>query len=124
MYLKRLEIDGFKSFANEINLDFTKGITAIVGPNGSGKSNILDAILWVLGEQSYKTIRAKESSDIIFSGGKNKSARSSAKVSLVIDNKDRYLDIDSDEITITRYINSDLETTYILNNEKVRLKRY
>ena len=66
MYLKCVEIDGFKSFADKIKLDFDMGITSIVGPNGSGKSNILDAILWVLGEQSYKNIRAKESSDIIF----------------------------------------------------------
>jgi chromosome segregation protein len=70
MYLKCIEIDGFKSFADKIKLDFDMGITSIVGPNGSGKSNILDAILWVLGEQSYKNIRAKESSDVIFSGGK------------------------------------------------------
>lgn len=75
MHLKAVEINGFKSFAEKINLDFNTGITSIVGPNGSGKSNILDAILWVLGEQSYKNIRAKESRDVIFSGGKNKNLK-------------------------------------------------
>ena len=78
MYLKALELTGFKSFANKTIVEFDSGITSIVGPNGSGKSNILDAILWVLGEQSYKNIRAKESSDIIFSGGKNKKPKSMA----------------------------------------------
>ena len=92
MYLKALELDGFKSFSNKTILDFTRGITAVVGPNGSGKSNILDAILWVLGEQSYKSIRAAQSSDIIFSGGKNKRASNFAEVSLVVENSDRYLD--------------------------------
>ena len=95
MYLKGIEINGFKSFSNKVNLDFTKGITAIVGPNGSGKSNILDAVLWVLGEQSYKSIRAKDGQDVIFSGGKNKKARSSATVSLYIDNSDKYIDYDA-----------------------------
>ena len=71
MHLKALELSGFKSFADKTTVEFNRGITSIVGPNGSGKSNILDAILWVLGEQSYKNIRAKESSDVIFSGGKN-----------------------------------------------------
>ena len=66
MYLKGIEINGFKSFSEKVNIDFTKGLTAIVGPNGSGKSNILDAVLWVLGEQSYKSIRAKDSQDVIF----------------------------------------------------------
>jgi len=72
LYLKALEVNGFKSFAEKVRIDFTKGITSVVGPNGSGKSNILDSILWVLGEQSYKNIRAKESQDVIFSGGKIK----------------------------------------------------
>ena len=100
MYLKNIEVYGFKSFAQKINFEFHNGITGIVGPNGSGKSNILDAILWVLGEQSYKNIRAKESSDVIFSGGKNKKPKSMAEVSLIIENEDRYLDIDFSEVKI------------------------
>ena len=122
MYLKALELNGFKSFADKTYIEFNKGITSIVGPNGSGKSNILDAILWVLGEQSYKSIRAKESSDVIFSGGKNKKAKSMAEVSLHIENSDRYLDIDFTEVKITRRIYKSGENEYLINNRKVRLK--
>ena len=122
MYLKALELTGFKSFANRTVVEFDNGITSIVGPNGSGKSNILDAILWVLGEQSYKNIRAKESSDIIFSGGKNKKPKSMAEVSLIIDNGDRYLDVDFSEIKITRRIFKTGENEYLINNKKSRLK--
>lgn len=122
MYLKGIEINGFKSFSEKVNIDFTKGLTAIVGPNGSGKSNILDAVLWVLGEQSYKSIRAKDSQDVIFSGGKNKKARSNASVSLYINNEDRYIDYDNDELVITRSINRSGENQYILNGKKTRLK--
>ncbi|VWL85881.1 SMC domain-containing protein [Oceanivirga miroungae] len=122
MYLKGLYINGFKSFSGKNYIEFNKGITGIVGPNGSGKSNILDAVLWVLGEQSYKQIRAKESADVIFSGGKNKKARSSATVSLIVNNEDRYLNIDTDEVSITRTITRDGESTYQINNNKCRLK--
>lgn len=122
MYLKALEINGFKSFSNKTVVEFDNGITSIVGPNGSGKSNILDAILWVLGEQSYKNIRAKESSDIIFSGSKSRKPKSMAEVSLIIENEDRYLDIDFSEIKITRRIFKSGENEYLLNNKKVRLK--
>ena len=122
MYLKALEINGFKSFANKTVVEFDNGITSIVGPNGSGKSNILDAILWVLGEQSYKNIRAKESSDIIFSGSKSRKPKSMAEVNLIIENEDRYLDIDFSEIKITRRIFKSGENEYLLNNKKVRLK--
>lgn len=122
MYLKALELTGFKSFANRTVVEFDNGITSIVGPNGSGKSNILDAILWVLGEQSYKNIRAKESSDIIFSGGKNKNPKSMAEVSLIIDNGDRYLDVDFSEVKITRRIFKTGENEYLINNKKSRLK--
>ena len=122
MYLKALELTGFKSFANRTVVEFDNGITSIVGPNGSGKSNILDAILWVLGEQSYKNIRAKESSDIIFSGGKNKKPKSMAEVSLIIDNGDRYLDVDFSEVKITRRIFKTGENEYLINNKKSRLK--
>lgn len=122
MYLKGLEINGFKSFPTRVNIEFTRGIIGIVGPNGSGKSNILDAVLWVLGEQSYKSIRAKESADVIFSGGKNRKARSSAEVSLIIDNSDSYFENYPDEVVITRSINRSSENTYSINGTKVRLK--
>ena len=91
MYLKSVEINGFKSFANKINIEFKDGITSIVGPNGSGKSNILDAILWALGEQSNKNIRAKSGTDVIFSGGKNYNPKNMAEVSLLIDNSSKFL---------------------------------
>ncbi|WP_415669371.1 chromosome segregation SMC family protein, partial [Streptobacillus felis] len=122
MYLKALEINGFKSFSTKTVIDFTQGITSIVGPNGSGKSNILDAILWVLGEQSYKNIRASMSSDVIFSGGKNKKHANSAEVSLLIDNEDRYLDYEADDVKITRRIYRNGEGEYLINNKKSRLK--
>lgn len=122
MYLKCIEIDGFKSFADKIKLDFNMGITSIVGPNGSGKSNILDAILWVLGEQSYKNIRAKESSDVIFSGGKNKKPRSTATVSLYIDNEDKALEIEDEIVKVTRKINKKSENEYYINDQRCRLK--
>lgn len=122
MYLKALEVNGFKSFAEKVRIDFTKGITSVVGPNGSGKSNILDAILWVLGEQSYKNIRAKESQDVIFSGGKNKKEKSFAEVSLFIDNSDLTLQHEATEIKVTRYINRKGDNFYFINDQKTRLK--
>ncbi len=122
MHLKALEVNGFKSFAEKVRIDFTRGITSVVGPNGSGKSNILDAILWVLGEQSYKNIRAKASTDVIFSGGKNRKAKSFAEVTLIVDNSDGVLALDSEEIRITRHITEKSENTYYINNDKCRLK--
>lgn len=122
MYLKAVEINGFKSFGEKVYIDFNRGITSIVGPNGSGKSNILDAVLWVLGEQSYKNIRAKESQDVIFSGGKEKKAATKAEVSLIIDNSDRYLDLDNDLVKITRRIHITGENEYLINDSKSRLK--
>ena len=122
MYLKAVEINGFKSFGEKVYIDFNRGITSIVGPNGSGKSNILDAVLWVLGEQSYKNIRAKESQDVIFSGGKEKKAATKAEVSLIIDNSDRYLDLDNDIVKITRRIHITGENEYLINDSKSRLK--
>ena len=122
MYLKAVEINGFKSFGEKVYIDFNHGITSIVGPNGSGKSNILDAVLWVLGEQSYKNIRAKESQDVIFSGGKEKKAATRAEVSLIIDNSDRYLDFDNDTVKITRRIHITGENEYLINDSKSRLK--
>ena len=122
MYLKAVEINGFKSFGERVYINFNRGITSIVGPNGSGKSNILDAVLWVLGEQSYKNIRAKESQDVIFSGGKEKKAATKAEVSLIIDNSDRYLDFDNDIVKITRRIHITGENEYLINDSKSRLK--
>jgi chromosome segregation protein len=122
MHLKAVEVNGFKSFAEKITLDFNTGITSIVGPNGSGKSNILDAILWVLGEQSYKNIRAKESQDVIFSGGKNKKPKNTAEVSLYIDNSDRVLPLEMDDIKVTRKLHKTGENNYLINDNKARLK--
>lgn len=122
MYLKGIEIYGFKSFGEKIKIDFNKGITSIVGPNGSGKSNILDSILWVLGEQSYKNIRAKESKDIIFSGGESKKSANNAEVSLFIDNKDGYFSTDEETLKITRKLYSSGENEYLINDKKARLK--
>ncbi len=122
MYLKSIEINGFKSFSDKVKLDFKKGITSIVGPNGSGKSNILDAILWVLGEQSHKSIRAKEGTDVIFSGGKNKSPKSMAQVALIIDNSDNFLQIGYTEVKIERRIYRSGENEYLINNNRARLK--
>ena len=122
MYLKGVEIYGFKSFGERIKIDFDSGITSIVGPNGSGKSNILDAILWVLGEQSYKNIRAKESKDIIFSGGDKKKSANSAEVSLYIDNKDRFFPMNEDMAKITRKLYANGENEYYINDRRVRLK--
>lgn len=122
MYLKGVEIYGFKSFGERIKIDFEGGITSIVGPNGSGKSNILDAILWVLGEQSYKNIRAKESKDVIFSGGDKKKAANSAEVSLYIDNRDKFFPINDDTAKITRKLYSNGENEYLINDRKARLK--
>lgn len=122
MYLKSIEINGFKSFSDKVKLDFKKGITSIVGPNGSGKSNILDAILWVLGEQSHKNIRAKEGTDVIFSGGKNKPPKSMAQVALTIDNSDNFLPIGYTEVKIERRIYRSGENEYLINNNRARLK--
>lgn len=122
MYLKGVEIYGFKSFGERIRIDFDGGITSIVGPNGSGKSNILDGILWVLGEQSYKNIRAKESKDIIFSGGEGKKPASYAEVSLFIDNRDNFFPIEAENIKITRKMSQNGDNDYFINDKKVRLK--
>ena len=122
MYLKAVEIFGFKSFGERVYIEFNRGITSIVGPNGSGKSNILDAVLWVLGEQSYKNIRAKESSDVIFSGGKDKKPMNSAEVSLYIDNTDSFLPLENEEIKVTRKLYATGDNEYYINDVKTRLK--
>ena len=123
MYLKNIRAYGFKSFADKIDLEIKKGITAIVGPNGSGKSNIVDAVRWVLGEQSVKSLRGTEAmSDVIFSGSKTRPAHTRAYVALVFDNTDHYLNSDFTEIEVKRVIYNTGENEYFINNSKVRLK--
>lgn len=127
MYLSRIQLQGFKTFAKRTTLDFLgpktslHPITAIVGPNGSGKSNIADAIRWVLGEQSSKVIRAKESADVIFSGSQNKTRSSMAEVILTLDNQDGAMPIEFSEVSITRRLFRDGTSEYLLNDKTVRL---
>ncbi len=121
MYLEKLEIQGFKSFANPSQLVFNRELTSIVGPNGSGKSNIADAVRWVLGEQSVKLLRGKKSDDVIFAGSDKKSRLSFAQVDMYLDNSDKQAPIDYEKIVITRKIYRDGESEYLLNNTKVRL---
>ena len=123
MYLKSLKAHGFKSFADKTNLEFTNGINGIVGPNGSGKSNVVDAIRWVLGEQSVKSLRGDGTmTDVIFSGSKSRNPMNVASVSLTFDNSDHYLPLDYDEIEIKRRVYKDGTNEYFLNSERVRLK--
>ncbi|MBQ3211808.1 MAG: AAA family ATPase [Oscillospiraceae bacterium] len=122
MYLKALEIQGFKSFADKTRLTFEKDITAIVGPNGSGKSNISDAILWVMGEQRTKALRGSKMEDVIFGGTQKRGALGYAQVSLIIDNSAHIFDSDSSEIMLTRRYYRSGESEYYINRESVRLK--
>ena len=122
MYLKRLEMYGFKSFADKTVLEFMPGITTVIGPNGSGKSNISDCIRWILGEQSMKSLRGQKSEDIIFSGTQNRRSLGFAEGSIVIDNSDGSLPIDYSEVVITRRIYRSGETGYFINKTPCRLK--
>ena len=121
MYLKRLEISGFKSFAHKTVLEFDRSVTAIVGPNGSGKSNIADAVRWALGEQSPKLIRIKRSEDVIFAGSEKKSRQGGASVSLYLDNSEGRIPIDFEEMVISRRAYRNGESEYLINNKRVRL---
>lgn len=122
MLLKYLDIQGFKSFPDKTRVAFDKGLTAVVGPNGSGKSNISDAVRWVMGEQSTKTLRGDKMEDVIFSGTKARKSQGFAEVSLTVDNSNREFDIDSDDVTITRKYYRSGESEYMINRANVRLK--
>lgn len=122
MYLSKLEIQGFKSFANKTSLDFRRGITAIVGPNGSGKSNVADAIRWVLGEQSLKLLRGKKSEDVIFAGSDKKSRLGVAEVSLYLNNEDHSASVDYSEFIISRRVFRDGQGEYLINHQPARLQ--
>ena len=123
MILKQIKMNGFKSFADKINIELEKGITGVVGPNGSGKSNIVDAVRWVLGEQSVKSLRGDDKmADVIFSGSKTRNPSNHASVTLVFDNSDHSLKLDYTEVSIKRRIYRTGENEYFINNEKVRLK--
>ena len=122
MYLKRLEMYGFKSFADKTVLEFMPGITTVIGPNGSGKSNISDCILWILGEQSMKSLRGQKAEDIIFAGTQNRKSLGFAEGSLVIDNSDGKLPIEYNEVIVTRRIYRSGESGYFINKTSCRLK--
>ena len=122
MLLKSLELHGFKTFPDRIKLTFDKGITSIVGPNGSGKSNISDAIRWVLGEQSAKTLRCSKMEDVVFNGTDKRKKTGYAEVTLSIDNKDRILPFDGDEVAVTRRYYRSGESEYMINKATVRLR--
>ncbi len=122
MYLRSLELQGFKSFPDKIKLEFNKGISAVVGPNGSGKSNIGDAMRWVMGEQSSKTLRGGKMEDVIFHGTKDRPAAGFAQVTLNIDNSDRALRTDSDLVSVSRKLYRNGDSEYLINSRNVRLK--
>lgn len=122
MYLKLIELTGFKSFADKTRIELDRGFTAIVGPNGSGKSNITEAIKWVLGEQSAKSLRGKRMDDVIFAGSEAKRKAQYAEVTLTFNNEDRVLDIDQDEVSISRRYTRSGEATYMINRRQCRLK--
>lgn len=122
MFFKSMEIQGFKSFADKTVLNFDRKMTAVVGSNGNGKSNISDALRWVMGEQGTKILRGDKMEDVIFHGTVSRKPMGYAKVALVIDNGDRTLTTDSDEVTIARKLYRTGESEYLINDKKCRLK--
>ena len=122
MHLRRLDLVGFKSFASRTSTELQPGIVVVVGPNGSGKSNIADGVLWVLGEQSAKAVRARKPEEVIFAGSASRQPLGMAEVSLVLDNGDRSLPIEFEEVRVTRRLFRSGDSEYLLNGSKVRLK--
>ena len=120
--LKSLELQGYKSFANKTRFDFANTITAVVGPNGSGKSNIADSISWVLGEQSYRSLRGRKTEDMIFAGSQRKSRAGMAAATITFDNSEGWLPIDYTEVSIGRRAHRDGQNEYLLNGQRVRLR--
>lgn len=122
MFLKRLDVIGFKSFADRVGIDFVPGVTAVVGPNGSGKSNVIDAVRWVLGEQSAKSLRGAKMEDVIFAGSDSRKALNFAEVTLVLDNSDEQLNYPYTEVSVTRRVYRSGDSEYLLNKQSCRLK--
>lgn len=122
MFLKRIDVVGFKSFADRIAIEFVPGVTAVVGPNGSGKSNISDAVRWVLGEQSAKSLRGSKMEDIIFAGSDSRKPLNVAEVTLTLDNEDQHLPIEYNEVSVTRRVYRSGESEYLINKQQCRLK--
>ncbi|MGH7532897.1 MAG: AAA family ATPase, partial [Gemmatimonadales bacterium] len=122
MKLTRLELSGFKSFADTMSLDFEQGVTAIVGPNGCGKSNVSDAVRWVLGEQSARLLRGGKMEDVIFQGSTERRPGNLSEVSLYLDNSDGVLPVAYKEVVITRRLSRSGQSDYLLNNASVRLR--